>query len=326
MPQRNAALADLDDVLRALLEEELAKVGMSGVTISFESPNRERTSAWPSPAINLFLYDLREAAAPRDRSFHERPGGISTVLERAPMRLACTYAITVWTREVRDEHQILSQLLSILLAYPSIPAQRLPPSLLVGGPDHGLSARVGQAKEDGRADFWTAIGSPYKVSLEYVVTVLCSAGIQLERGKRTRRAAVSGVVGDEHGFPGEPLHPLAGRVVDAAGDGVRARVGRDLRRRAVDDDGRGRPLLLLRDRRGRARTRSPRHRRRDDVGEGDGPVGGPRAGADARPVSLIRVARTPTGCAFGQRRDAPRAAPLRAAPSGGARIDVGQRA
>jgi hypothetical protein len=221
MPQRNAALADLDDVLRALLEEELAKVGMSGVTISFESPNRERTSAWPSPAINLFLYDLREAASPRDRSFHERPGGVSTVLERAPMRLACTYAITVWTREVRDEHQILSQLLSILLAYPSIPAQRLPPSLLVGGPDSGLSARVGQAKEDGRADFWTAIGSPYKVSLEYMVTVLCSPGIQLERGKRTRRAAISGVVGDERGCPAEPLHPLAGRVVDAAGDGVR---------------------------------------------------------------------------------------------------------
>jgi hypothetical protein len=221
MPQRNAALADLDDVLRALLEEELAKVGMSGVTISFESPNRERTSAWPSPAINLFLYDLREAASPRDRSFHERPGGVSTVLERAPIRLACTYAITVWTREVRDEHQILSQLLSILLAYPSIPAQRLPPSLLAGGPDIGLSARVGQAKEEGRADFWTAIGSPYKVSLEYMVTVLCAAGVQLERGKRTRRAAVSGVVGDEHGFPPEPLHPLAGRVVDAAGEGVR---------------------------------------------------------------------------------------------------------
>jgi hypothetical protein len=220
VPQRNAALADLDEVLRSLLEEELAKVGMSGVTISFESPSRERTSSWPSPAINLFLYDLREAASPRDRSFHERPGGVSTVLARSPMRLACTFAITVWTREVRDEHQILSQLLSILLAYPSIPPERLPPSLQIGEPVVGLSTRVGQAKEDGRADFWTAIGSPYKVSLEYMVTLLCAAGIQLDRGERARRAAVSGVLGDDTGFPSEPLHPLAGRVVDAAGDGV----------------------------------------------------------------------------------------------------------
>jgi hypothetical protein len=120
--------------------------------ISFEAPTRERTSAWPSPAINLFLYDLREASAPRDRSFQERPAGISTVLQQAPMRLACTFAITVWTSEVRDEHQILSQVLSILLAYPTIPVERLTASLLVGEPAAGLTTRVGQAKEEGRAD------------------------------------------------------------------------------------------------------------------------------------------------------------------------------
>jgi len=218
-PLKSAALADLDEVLRTLLERELGKVDIHGVTISFEAPTRERTSSWRSPAVNLFLYDLREAATPRDRGFHERPGGVSTVLERAPMRLACTFAITVWAHEVRDEHQVLSQVLSILLAHPSIPAELLPPSLLVGDPPAGLPARVGQAKEDGRADFWTAIGSPYKVSLEYMVTILCAAGVRLERGPRAQRARISGVLGDEDGFPSAPVHPLAGRVVDAGGAG-----------------------------------------------------------------------------------------------------------
>jgi uncharacterized protein DUF4255/carboxypeptidase family protein len=224
-PERSAALADLDEVLRTLVETELEKVGMTGVTISFESPVRERTAAWPSPAINLFLYDLREAAGSRGRGFHERspsglPGAPGRVMARDPLRLACTFAITVWTREVRDEHQILSQLLSILLAYPTIPPDRLPPSLLVGAPGAGLSTRVGHAKEEGRADFWTAIGSPYKVSLEYTVTILCDPGIHMERGPRVARTGLTGVLGDAHGFPSDEVHALSGRVTDASGAGI----------------------------------------------------------------------------------------------------------
>jgi hypothetical protein len=219
-PPKNAALAELDEVLRALLSSELEKVGIKRVMISFEAPTRERTSAWPSPAINLFLYDLREASAPRDRSFQERPAGISTVLRQAPMRLACTFAITVWTSEVRDEHQILSQVLSILLAYPTIPVERLTASLLVGEPATGLTTKVGQAKEEGRADFWTTIGSPYKVSLEFMVTILCVAGVEIQRGGLVERRNLSGTLGNGRGFPQEPLYPLSGRVVDAGGEGV----------------------------------------------------------------------------------------------------------
>lgn len=219
-PLKTAALADLDDVLRTLLEAELADAGIGGITISFDAPSRERTATWPSPAINLFLYDLREAASRRDRNFHERPGGVSTVLEHPPMRLECTFAITAWAREARDEHEILSQVLSILLAYPSISPDRLPPSLRVGDPPAPLATRVGQAKEDGRADFWTAIGSPYKVSIEFTVTILCVAGLWLERGVRAQRTAIWGIVGDAHGFRDEPVHPLAGQVVATDGEGV----------------------------------------------------------------------------------------------------------
>jgi glutamate synthase domain-containing protein 3 len=44
--------------------------------------------------------------------------------------------------------------------------------------------------------------------------------VWLERGQRAQRASVSGVLGDERGFPTEAVHPLAGRVVDAAGEGL----------------------------------------------------------------------------------------------------------
>jgi hypothetical protein len=217
---KNLALADLDELLRTLLQGELDSVQMTGVDVTFDAPTRERTSTWRLPAVNLFLYDLREAAAPRDRSWQQRDGAGGPGLERSPMRLACTFAITAWTRDVVDEHQLLSQVLTVLLAYPLLPGSMLPPSLQVGSPPVGLSTRVAQAKEEGRADFWAAIGSPYKVSLEYMVTILCVAGQVRARGQRVSSTSVSDLGGGPDGSPRESLHAHGGIVLDADGTGV----------------------------------------------------------------------------------------------------------
>ncbi len=182
----SAVLADLDETLRRLLRSELSAAGIGEVTITFEAPSRERTATWPSPALNLFLYDVREATI-RDRSWHRDPAGHDV---QGPLRLACTFAITAWTQAVEDEHRLLSQVLAVLLAYPELPPDVLEPGLLVGAPPASLPARVAQPKEDGRADFWTAIGSPYKVSLEYMVTVFCAVGLQRPRAPLARAVGV----------------------------------------------------------------------------------------------------------------------------------------
>jgi hypothetical protein len=218
---KNLALADLDELLRGLLQRELETVPMTGVDITFDAPTRERTSTWRLPAVNLFLYDLREAAAPRDRSWQQRDdGAAAAVLARSPLRLECTFSITAWTRDVVDEHQLLSQVLSVLLAYPVLPASMLPPSLQIGSPPVGLSTRVGQAKEEGRADFWSAIGSPYKVSLEYMVTILCVAGQARQRGQRVASTSVSELPGGPNGAVHGTLYTQGGTVLDAGGNGV----------------------------------------------------------------------------------------------------------
>jgi len=216
---KNLALADLDELLSKLLSDELDAVQMTGVAITFDAPTRERTSTWRLPAVNLFLYDLREAAEPRDRGWHApENGGAPPKLQRSPLRLACTFSITAWTRDVVDEHQLLSQILSVLLAYPILPGSMLPPSLRVGSPPIGLGTSVARAKEDGRADFWSAIGSPYKVSLEYMVTILCPAGQSRERGKPVSGTAVASLDGD--GASRDAIYAQGGTVLDAAGRGV----------------------------------------------------------------------------------------------------------
>jgi Pvc16 N-terminal domain len=175
-------LADLDEVLRELLERELASRGLLGVHITFEAPSRDRTAQWPSPAIDLFLYDLREAPGARDRSWHPAKVDGQAVLVRAPLRLACTYAITAWAPSALDEHRLLSQVIAVLCSYPQLPVELLPASLLVGDPPQALATEVAHVRDDARAEFWTAMGGQYKVSLEYTITVLCDPSLSTPRG------------------------------------------------------------------------------------------------------------------------------------------------
>lgn len=197
-------LADLDEVLRELLERDLAARGVSGVTITFDAPSRERTAQWPSPAIDLFLYDLREAPGTRDRSWHPTSADGRAMLVRAPLRLACTYAITAWAPTVLDEHRLLSQVVAILCAHPQLPVQLLPASLVVGDPPHPLLTELGHVRDEARAEFWSAMGGQYKVSLEYTVTVLCDPDLSAPRGPAVQTEVIDVRMGPGDG-PGESV-------------------------------------------------------------------------------------------------------------------------
>jgi hypothetical protein len=216
----SGVLRALDETLKAVIQRELANVGLGPVEVTFDAPERDRAATWASPAVNLFLYDLREPALPRDRSWHATRGdGGGVFMDRGAMRVECSFAITAWTQAVIDEHHLLSQVLSILLAYPELAPEILPPELQVGDPPVALPARVAHGKEEGRADFWNAIGSPYKVSLEYAVTVFFVPGLRLARGPLVGSTSVSGPqprFGDARG--------------DGERDGARAVGGRVLTR------------------------------------------------------------------------------------------------
>jgi hypothetical protein len=117
-------------------------------------------------------------------------------LQRPALRLECSYAVTAWTRAVEDEHRLLSQVLAILLAYPRLGAAPLSERLaaaVAGQPP--VTARIGQARTQDKAEFWTSIGGRYHVSIEYVVTVPCVPGVTLTRGPEVRMHTVR--VGDE---------------------------------------------------------------------------------------------------------------------------------
>jgi hypothetical protein len=187
----NTMLADLDETLRALLKRELGTHGFDGVEIAFDAPDKEWSAQLSNPTVSLFLYDLREAQEVRPIEWREvlDNGGVTREL-RPPLRVDASFAVTAWTREVQDEHRLLSQVLAILYAFPELPDDALTGTLANGSQQFPLRTRVAQARSDGGSDFWSAVGGQYKASLDYVVTVSCEAGMSLDRGPEVRTQTI----------------------------------------------------------------------------------------------------------------------------------------
>lgn len=189
----STSLADLDEALRGLLQRELASTGFQEVGISFEAPDREWAATVTQPTINLFLYDLRENKQRRATRWESAEAGGRRLETRPPLWLDASYTLTAWARAAEDEHRMLSQALTALNRYPEIPqdvlavAEHSPLRQL--GP---LRTRLGDPQLDANADFWTAVGGPYKLSFHYIVTVPFPSGATTRRGPpvRSRRLLV----------------------------------------------------------------------------------------------------------------------------------------
>ncbi len=208
----NTMLADLDAALRRLLETELADHGFDGARVSFEAPTNEWAAGLTAPTVDLFLYDLREAADVSVGGWSEHRANGAARLERPALRLECSYAVTAWTREAEDEHRLLSQTLAVLLAHTRLPdallGERLAETSAAQGP---IMTRIGQPRGDHKSEFWTAVGGRYRVSLDYVATLAVVPGGTFERGPEVRTHTVR--VGDRHaGTRGFERHRCGGIV------------------------------------------------------------------------------------------------------------------
>src|SRR5689334_9998603 len=171
----NTMLADLDETLRGMLKEELGRHGFEGIGIAFEAPTREWSGQLSAPAVNMFLYDMRESEEDRPSGWTRQRVGDEWVEGPPPLVMEVSYAITCWAQAVEDEHRMLSQLLAVLYAYPHLPEEALNGRLRNGSQSLSIKTKVGQAKGD-KADFWTAVGGQYKASLDYVVRLTVESG------------------------------------------------------------------------------------------------------------------------------------------------------
>lgn len=174
-------LHDLDRTLEELLKAELppALVGSNATTrvlISFATPDREFGSQISnSPVINLFLYDVRENLELRNTEWvlDRQPNGTAT-RKRPPVRVDCSYAITIWAPgsppEPQTEHRLLGEVMTALLRHPKIPTAVLQGSMKEQEIlPRSLALRPTQLQSLG--EFWQAMGGRPKPALNYTVTI-----------------------------------------------------------------------------------------------------------------------------------------------------------
>src|SRR3954447_11620706 len=212
-------LADLDETLRGLLREELERHGFEGVDIAFDAPSKEWSGKLTKPTVDMFLYDLREAADRADVNMSEARGNGQAIVSPPPLRLELTYAVTAWTKAVEDEHRLLSQVLAILVSH-----RKLPPDVLNGRAESAglrdVETQVGRPREE-KADFWTSVGGEYKASIDLVAHLTIESGATFVRGPEVRTQTLRTRRSDGPPATMSELHRIGGVVRDADGAPVR---------------------------------------------------------------------------------------------------------
>jgi Pvc16 N-terminal domain len=166
---------DLDRTVEELLKRELPLGLVGQVAISFAAPDSEfPPTSVTLPAVDLFLYDIRENLELRQPGWIvERHDNWTATKRRTPVRVDCSYLVTAWSSEgsttrALDEHKILSEVMYALLRHPILP-EALLQGRLRGQEPPTSALQPGRLQSVG--ELWQALGGKPKAALNYTVTI-----------------------------------------------------------------------------------------------------------------------------------------------------------
>lgn len=161
---------EVDELLEKLVKKDA--LNGSSVELVFDAPTKDWVARRNGPAVDLYLYDIREDLQRRVPAWEDTRGPDGTVTARSlpPRRFKLSYLVTAWTQRPEDEHRLLSSLLAAFIRNPMIKPENLEGGL--AEPNLPVYIDVGQPPSQDRslADVWSALGGELKPSLDVVVT------------------------------------------------------------------------------------------------------------------------------------------------------------
>lgn len=164
--------ADLDETIRQLLVRHVP-LDPTEIEISFDTPDREWSGRLTRPAVNCFLYDVRENVKLRVRAHEQRRDTTNNImtLQKVPVRIDATYQVSTWARVPEDEHRLLWRVLAALVRHGTLPADYLLGELK--SQPYPVSTSVAQPDQmpSNYADLWQALDNKIRPVLTYVVTL-----------------------------------------------------------------------------------------------------------------------------------------------------------
>lgn len=159
-------ISTIDGALEALIREQLPLEPQAG-DVSFDPPSGTWSAQLNRITVNLFLFGVGRSGQP-PRPALDRPGGTGSASgqRRPPLpMLQLNYLVTAWAGAIRDEHQLIGDLISCFLLHQALPARLL-------SEDVAAAPQLAVAHHDNsRAkDVWSTVGGTIKPSFELVVT------------------------------------------------------------------------------------------------------------------------------------------------------------
>jgi hypothetical protein len=221
-------LAELHSSLQQLLRER-GLLDVREVDIEFDPPVKAWVAARIRPTLNLFLFDIQENTELRQTGMETSRGNGRGVHRMPPRRFDLRYLVSALTTDVTDEHLLLWRAMVTLLKHPVLPVEILPEAIR----RYELPVQANVTKpEDGPRplEVWSALESPPRPALVYVVTVPVDLEIAIEaplvftRTARYAQALAPGVGGDVGVHIGGVLRDRKGQPVAGAQVSVEGRV------------------------------------------------------------------------------------------------------
>ncbi len=161
---------DVDETLRVVLLADVP-IKKAEVEIAFDRPTRDWSSRLSKPALNLFLFDVRERADLKDDvPIITRDASGRAVSQRPPRRLDLSYLVSAWTTEPDDEHRILARVLASMYRQEIISPEILQGDLKAATVP--VLARVPPPDDVYKPhDLWGALSNDLHASLTWIWTV-----------------------------------------------------------------------------------------------------------------------------------------------------------
>jgi hypothetical protein len=195
---------EVDEVLKGLLRS--GALAGSGIEVAFDAPSREWAARRNAPAINAYLYDIREDVRRRERGAMAVRDERGIVLRRRqpPRWFRLSYLVTAWTKQPQDEHRLLSAVLATLLPHEILPPHALPDALAALGLSVPLSVANLHTESRSLAEIWSALGGELKPSLDLVVTAPFPSFPEYDAGPPVTEGAGVRVRGMDGTLEGSP--------------------------------------------------------------------------------------------------------------------------
>jgi hypothetical protein len=155
----------VDDSLERMLRGVLPLPEELG-DVSFDIPSGNWSAQLSRITVNLYLYQAGRSTQP-GRSLNQRTGANGNLQRRqAQPMIELRYLISAWAGSPRDEHQLLGDLISRLMAVNSIPEQ-----YLTGELSSAVSLSADADDDNKLREIWGGAHAPLKAAFTLQATV-----------------------------------------------------------------------------------------------------------------------------------------------------------